>query len=173
MGIRGFFLLFAVLVALPPSLASLASSWASSPGSTWSSSPVPASVSGGRTVEHLGAIDDGRFSRPEHAAVARAIFRNLDADRNGFVSPAELSAARKGERPSRQEKRNAAEKLAQVDRNGDALVSAREHADWATATFDRMDGDDDSFLSAEEIRSGQDGLARLNSGTFAETRPAG
>lgn len=150
MGIRGLFLAFAGFAVLPAGVTSLVASWASSAGSV----RAP-----GLTAQHepaaLGVLDrndDGRISRSEHADAAEKIFRFLDADADGVIDPHEIESARRRSTEPASGDALDAERIAAIDRNGDDLLSADEHAAAATAIFDRFDADDDGFLTLAEIQ---------------------
>lgn len=53
---------------------------------------------GGRHMKRLDADSDGKVSRAEAIAGATTAFDRADADKDGFVTPEEMRAARQGHR---------------------------------------------------------------------------
>src|SRR5262245_17193129 len=71
--------------------------------------------------KHFKAMDtngDGKISRAEHAAHAKQMFSECDANRDGIVTAAEMDAslAAKGEKPGKGEK-TALERIQMLDQN--------------------------------------------------------
>lgn len=164
MGVRGLCLIFAAVTALPPGLTALASAWISGSGTDPKAATAP-KVSGAREVSAMDTDGDQQISSEEHAAGARTMFLQMDANADGQVVVAEMDAARPKGSPPAPGELTAAEKIAVVDRDGDGRISAREHAVGAAAMFERMDADRDGSLTAEEIQKGHDAMPRKDPAT--------
>jgi hypothetical protein len=108
----------------------------------------------------MDADKDGKLTRAEieafqrAAAVAesaqrnRALFSQLDTDRNGQLSPAEFTKLSVSPPTP-----NAAPVLAQADLNRDQQVTLVEYRTAKLANFDRMDADKDGVVSVAEMRA--------------------
>jgi hypothetical protein len=77
-----------------------------------------------------------------------ALFQQLDADKNGQLSPAEFAGLRLPTPPA-----NAAPVLAQTDLNHDGQVTAVEYRAGKLVNFDRMDADKDGIVSIAEMKA--------------------
>lgn len=99
---------------------------------------------------------DDRLSPDEHADGARAMFETMDADADGEVTAAEMTAASEAitGAPADADDPTAEEKIAVIDGDGDGVLSAAEHAAGAASMFESMDADADGFLSREELAAG-------------------
>ena len=119
---------------------------------------LPAAFAGPDTDKYFKQMDsngDGKISRAEHAAGAKQMFAQCDANRDGTVTAAEMDAAMaaKGEVPAKDDK-NSAEKIKEIDGNGDGKLTAAEHEAGSTKMFAKMDTDGDGFLSKQECEAG-------------------
>jgi Ca2+-binding EF-hand superfamily protein len=119
---------------------------------------APAAFAGKDADRHFKMMDadgDGRISRAEHAAGARKMFDQSDANRDGVVTAAEMDAAAlaRGEKTSRDDK-SSAEKIKVIDQDGDGRLSLAEHEAGTERMFAAMDKDADGFLSREENEAG-------------------
>ena len=152
MGFRGLFLLLATLIALPAGVTSLASSWIAGAGSGWTTEFPSSATASSRKTQPLDADSDGRLSRAEHAAAAQVLFRGLDLDEDGIVTPVEREEARERAKVSTTAAPAAAASIAEFDPNRDALCSAREHAVAARSLFVRLDLDTDGYVTMDEVR---------------------
>jgi Ca2+-binding EF-hand superfamily protein len=108
--------------------------------------------------KHFKLMDtngDGKISRAEHAAGAKKMFTQCDANRDGIVTAAEMDAAMaaKGEKPARDDK-SSVEKIQVIDQNGDGRLTAAEHEAGTETMFGKMDKDGDGFLSKAECDEG-------------------
>ena len=104
----------------------------------------------------MDANHDGRLSPDEHAAGAKKMFDAMDADKDGKVTAAEMDAAHQkmtGKKAAANDL-SSAEKIKAIDKNGDGILTADEHAAGSKAMFDRMDTDKDGFLSEAELAAG-------------------
>jgi Ca2+-binding EF-hand superfamily protein len=99
---------------------------------------------------------DGKVSAAEHAAGAKKMFDAMDANQDGKVTAAEMDAAQqrvtgakaaRGDMPS-------ADKIKVIDRDGDGILTAEEHAAGSRAMFVKMDADKNGFLSNAELEAG-------------------
>jgi Ca2+-binding EF-hand superfamily protein len=110
----------------------------------------------------MDANHDGKVSRDEHAAAARKMFVTMDADKNGKVTAAEMDAAH--ERVTGQKARKgdmaAADKIKVIDKDGDGVLTAEEHAAGSRSMFDAMDTDKDAALSEAEMSAGHAKMLR-------------
>ena len=79
----------------------------------------------------------------------RQMFAQLDADRNGQLSPAEF--ARITAPPPAV---NGQPFIARLDLNKDAQVSLVEHRTGKLAAFDRLDTDKDGTVTVAEMKAG-------------------
>ena len=104
----------------------------------------------------MDADQDGKITPREHATAAERMFKTMDADRDGKVTAAEMDAAHEkisGEKAGAQDL-GAAEKIKFVDRNGDGVLTAKEHKRASRAMFRKMDTDKDGSLSKAEFDAG-------------------
>ncbi len=83
----------------------------------------------------------------------RALFGQLDADKSGFISPAEFAKLTASPAPA-----NGQAMVAREDRNRDNQVSLIEHRAATLANFDRLDTDKDGIVTAAEMKAA--GIAR-------------
>jgi hypothetical protein len=79
----------------------------------------------------------------------RALFAQLDADKNGQISPAEFLKL-----PLGQPETNPAPFMAQMDGNRDGKVTLIEHRTGTLANFDRLDTDKDGIVTPAEMKAG-------------------
>src|SRR4030095_2004020 len=101
----------------------------------------------------MDANHDGKISREEHAAAAKGMFGTMDADKDGRVTPAEMDAAQEkvtGRKASKGDM-SAAEKIKVIDKDGDGVLTAEEHAAGSRSMFDLMDTDKDGALTEAEL----------------------
>ena len=105
----------------------------------------------------MDANADGKVSPEEHETSAGRMFATMDADRNGTVTAAEMTAAHDrvtGKKRALGEM-SAVEKIKVVDSNADGTLTVEEHRAGARAMFERMDTNKDGFLSPDELAAGQ------------------
>lgn len=119
---------------------------------------LPAAFAGPDGDKHFKMMDtnaDGKISRAEHAAGAKQMFSQCDANRDGIVTATEMQAATAahGEKPGRHDK-TAAEKIKEIDQNGDGQLTVAEHDTGTLKMFAKMDKDADGFLSKAECDEG-------------------
>ena len=102
------------------------------------------------------ADGDGFVTPAEHAANARCMFEAMDADRDGRVTAAEMTAAHEKVtgKPAQPGEMGSAEKIAVVDADKDGVLTAKEHADGSASMFGKMDTDGDGRLTPAEIEAG-------------------
>ncbi len=99
---------------------------------------------------------DGRVSAEEHATGAKLMFDAMDANKDGKVTAAEMDAAHKrvtGVKAAKDDL-SAAEKIKVIDKDGDGILSAEEHAAGSRSMFEKMDTNKDGFLSKAELAAG-------------------
>lgn len=100
----------------------------------------------------MDANGDGRISPEEHAAGARKMFDGMDANKDRKVTAAEMDAAHEKMtgRKAGPKDLSSAEKIKVIDRDGDGILTAEEHASGSKAMFEKMDTDRDGFTSRPE-----------------------
>lgn len=107
---------------------------------------------------------DGMVSSAEHAAGAKKMFGAMDANADGNVTAAEMDAhkaakmkdkaGKEGDRP----KMTSAEKIREIDTNGDGMISAAEHDAGSQKMFAKMDADGNGSISDAEMKAGHDAM---------------
>lgn len=111
---------------------------------------------GASELRAMDANHDGKISRDEHAAAAKGMFAAMDANKDGRATPAEMDAAH--ERVTGQKAKTgdmpAAAKIKVIDKDGDGVLSAEEHATGSRSMFDAMDTDKDGALTEAELSEG-------------------
>jgi Ca2+-binding EF-hand superfamily protein len=110
----------------------------------------------GHQFKMMDTNGDGKISADEHAAGAKKMFEMMDADKDGKVTADEMTAAHEkitGKKPGATEM-SAADKIKVMDKNGDGVLSADEHAAGAKMMFDAMDADKDGFITPAEMAAG-------------------
>jgi Ca2+-binding EF-hand superfamily protein len=108
---------------------------------------------------------DGKLSPEEHAAGAKKMFDAMDRSKDGKVTAVEMDVAHQkmtGKTPAKDEM-SSAEKIKVIDRNGDGILTAEEHAAGAKAMFEKMDTNKDGFLSPAELDAGHKKLSSRKS----------
>jgi Ca2+-binding protein (EF-Hand superfamily) len=118
---------------------------------------VPLALAGGDKDKKFSKMDadgDGRISRMEHMAGAQQMFAEMDANRDGFVTAAEMES--KGMKHGEHERgeMSASEKIREIDQNSDGRLTSVEHVNGAEKMFAKMDKDGDGYLSKEEMKAG-------------------
>ena len=119
---------------------------------------LPALFAGQDVDKHFKMMDangDGKISRAEHAAAAKQMFTECDANHDGIVTAAEMDAsmAARGEKLGRDDK-TSAEKIRVIDQNGDGQLTAAEHEAGTEKMFTKLDKDGDGYLSKQEFAEG-------------------
>lgn len=95
---------------------------------------------------------DGATSKDEMLTAGATRFARLDADKNGKLSEAEISAGPGGRM------------LGRADTDGDGSVSADEMKTAATARFDRLDTNKDGKIDAAEREAAMERMRERRSG---------
>lgn len=119
---------------------------------------LPAAHAGPDGDKHFKMMDadaNGKISRLEHAAAAKQMFAQCDANQDGTVTAAEMDQAMtaKGEKIGKHDK-SSAEKIQMIDQNGDGQLTLAEHNAGTDKMFGKMDKDGDGFLSKSECDDG-------------------
>lgn len=101
----------------------------------------------------LSRIEIDQFQKLQAVAQAqarnRALFVQLDTDRNGQLSPAEFAALSPPPPTS-----GAQQMLTRMDSNRDNQVSQIEYRTSTLVNFDRLDTDKDGYVSPAEMKAG-------------------
>jgi len=118
---------------------------------------LPAMAGGGDCHERLTRMDveggNGQISAAEHAAGAQKRFEMMDANHDGKISAAEISASHGAESVAwAKHPVSAADKIKELDSNHDGVLSEAEYAAGSQKMFNKLDVDGDGFLSADELR---------------------
>ena len=119
---------------------------------------------------------DGQISSAEHAAGVTKMFGEMDADKDGFVSAAEMDAkhaakADKGEMRGHDMK--SADKIGKMDKDGDGKLSAAEHDAGAADMFKKADADGNGMLSQSEMSSAHGKMMSKDKAWDAKDKDAG
>ena len=125
---------------------------------------VPALASADDKFKQMDTNGDGAISSAEHAAGAQKMFTAMDTNKDGYVSAAEMDAqwnakAGKDAKMSGM-KMSAAEKIKEVDTDGDGRLSAAEHAAGSEKMFAKMDTNSDGKITAAEMEAGHDKMMK-------------
>jgi Ca2+-binding EF-hand superfamily protein len=114
-----------------------------------------AGTDGAKHFKMMDTDGDGRVSRAEHAAAAKQMFSQCDANHDGIVTAAEMdaSSSAQDERHAKDDK-TSAEKIQMIDQNQDGKLSLTEHEQGTERMFGKMDTDGDGFLSKSECEAG-------------------
>lgn len=119
---------------------------------------LPSAFADHQADQHFKMMDangDGKISRAEHAAGAKKMFEQCDANHDGIVTAAEMDAAlaAQGHKPGKLDK-SSAEKIREIDQDGDGKLTTAEHTAGTEKMFNKMDKNSDGFLSKEECDEG-------------------
>ncbi len=115
-------------------------------------------------VKMLDTDGDGRVSQAEFTAKDgknAADFARIDANRDGYVTAAEMDAYKAGMKSGKDphqaghhqsgQHQSSPSKMKQADTDGDGRVSQAEHTAWSTAEFSRMDTNRDGYITSDEM----------------------
>jgi len=127
---------------------------------------LPAGLAGPDTDKHFKAMDtngDGMISRAEHAAGAKKMFTECDANKDGVVTAAEMEAhsMAQGEKIAKNDK-SIAERIREIDQNGDGRLTTAEHEAGSEKMFAKMDTNGDGSLSKQECDAAMKKLKKDN-----------
>lgn len=128
---------------------------------------VPALASANEDkFKQMDSNGDGSISSAEHTAGAQKMFTAMDANKDGSVTAAEMDAqwaAKKGKDGKMDGmhkmdgmKMSAADKIKEIDTDGDGRISSAEHAAGSQKMFGKMDANGDGMLTAAEMQAGRD-----------------
>lgn len=110
-------------------------------------------------MDKMDANHDGTVTSAEHAAGAQQMFTAMDTNKDGYVTATEMdahwAAKGKGEKAAKM-KMSSADKIKEIDTDGDGRLSAAEHSAGSAKMFARMDADGDGKLTAAEMQAGHD-----------------
>lgn len=109
---------------------------------------------GGAMLDRLKAMDkngDGKISKDEFTG-AEPLFKRIDADGDGVITKEEAEKFRPGGGPG-------LDRFKAMDKNGDGKLS-RDEFDGPPAAFDRIDADNDGFITLPEIRQAAQDAAK-------------
>lgn len=119
---------------------------------------LPVAFAGGDKDEKFSKMDtdgDGRISRVEHRAGAQQMFAEMDANRDGLVTAAEMEGKKEMKQANREHgEMSASEKIREIDQNSDGQLTSVEHVNGAEKMFAKMDSNNDGYLSKEEMKAG-------------------
>ena len=127
---------------------------------------MQATILGPEEFARLDTNKDGVVSAAENAAGARAIFRQVDANRDDVVTVTEVAIAEERRAESRGRPassapksvsaglRQAAEQMKIIDENGDGEVTSAEMVAGAQQRFALMDVNQDGYLDPAECEAG-------------------
>jgi Ca2+-binding EF-hand superfamily protein len=110
-----------------------------------------------RLFSQMDTDKDGKISAAEHAAAAKARFEKMDKSKSGKIVIAD--EFKQPNKPSRGQATAEADiavaMLKAMDKNGDGIITAEEHAKAAEERFEKMDTNKDGFLTKEEWTAGR------------------
>ena len=119
---------------------------------------LPAAFAG-KSADHFKMMDtdgDGKVSRAEHAAGAKQMFNQCDANHDGVVTATEMDAAMVAqEEKAGKHDKTSAEKIQLIDQNSDGKLTTAEHEAGTEKIFTTMDKNGDGSLSKDECDDGQ------------------
>ena len=103
-------------------------------------------------VEMMDSDGSGSVSSTEHATRTERMFDQLDVDRDGKVTAAEMDATHQDDDASH-ERMSSADKIKTVDSDADGSLSAAEHASGSHAMFAMADTNGDGSLTIDEVKA--------------------
>lgn len=116
-------------------------------------------TAGDDKMSKMDTDGDGAVSSAEHAAGAKKMFAEMDANKDGQVTAAEMDArwAAKANKDGKDHmKMSSADKIKEIDTDGDGRISAAEHAAGSQKMFAKMDADGDGKVTSAEMQAGHD-----------------
>jgi len=101
--------------------------------------------------------EDGKLDKSELIGVVSNNFEKVDADGDGFLSIEEFEAARKLKENKKGDRRrpNPEEAFKMLDTNQDEKISKEEAKGPLAEHFDRIDSNDDGFITVDELEKMQ------------------
>ena len=120
---------------------------------------VPPTAQASGTAADFARADgnnDGVIAPGEHEDYARSMFNQIDTDRDGNITAAELDAAQGSvsDRAGGSDAMNSAQKIRRFDNNGDGDVSWTEAADGARLRYRLMDNNHNGEVTPQEFAAG-------------------
>lgn len=106
---------------------------------------------------------DGKISAEEHANAVRGMFNAMDTNGDGKVTADEMTAFHDHSMATKTvglAQLSSAEKIKQLDTDGDGILTLAEHTAGAKQMFERMDTDKDGFLTPAEFAAGHQRLMK-------------
>ncbi|HYG06169.1 MAG TPA: hypothetical protein VD865_07115 [Stenotrophomonas sp.] len=105
---------------------------------------------------------DGAITSAEHSAGAQQMFTAMDTNKDDQVTSAEMDAqwaAKKGKDGKTDGmKMSSADKIKEIDSDGDGRLSAAEHAAGTQQMFAKLDANADGKLTEAEMQAGHDAM---------------
>jgi hypothetical protein len=93
------------------------------------------------------------------------------AQLEGLLSPTQIAALPAA--PTRNRRGGMADRLAEIDMNGDGKISKSESPEWMDRFFDRVDENGDGVLDTEEMENMGRGRGRGRDGQGGDGRGGG
>lgn len=130
--------------------------------------------------KQMDADGDGKISPAEHDAAAKKMFEVMDANKDAKVTADEMTAAhaKVTGKKAKAGDMTAADKIKEIDQDGDGALTADEHAAGAKKMFTAMDTDKDGFVTKTELEAGhakmmkKDGAAKDTATSKDTSTPA-
>lgn len=115
---------------------------------------LPSAFAANDMFAKMDGNHDGRITAREHDAGARAMFVAMDADKDGRVTAGEMTAAQAKVTGQQKSAMRSEDKIKVVDKDGDGVLTAAEHAAGSKSMFAKMDRNHDGKLSRGEFTAG-------------------
>lgn len=115
---------------------------------------APPAANASETMRAMDKNRDGKIARLEAGPRLRQAFGQIDANGDGFVTVPELQRAMNRQTNSTTSRKpQSSERLKRFDKNGDGKLSKKEAPSFMKKAFDRLDADNDGFVTSREFAS--------------------